>query len=47
VLLLTKGKVVIPSDIGNVEHFDYADDPLQCDPAIQRFIQRLRLGSDI
>ena len=47
VLLLTKGKVAIPSDIGNVEHFNYTDDPLQCDAAIQKFIQRLRLGSDI
>jgi hypothetical protein len=47
VLLLTKGKVVIPSDIGNVEHFDYTDDPRKCDPVIAKFIQKLRLGSDI
>ena len=47
VLLLTKGKVEIPSDIGNVERFDYTDDPLLCGPAIQKFIERLRLGSDI
>jgi predicted nucleotide-binding protein len=46
VLLLTKGKVAIPSDIGNVEHYDYDDDPRERDPQIKKFIHKLRFGSD-
>ena len=44
--MLKKGEIQIPSDIDNVEHYDYVDDPSECDPQIHKFIQKLRLGSD-
>ena len=45
-LLLRKNKANIPSDLGNVEFFDYTDSLDPCGPAILRFIARLRSGSD-
>jgi hypothetical protein len=47
-LLLRKGPVTIPSDLGNVEHYEYTSGPE--DPAveskIQAFITRLRSASE-
>lgn len=45
-LLLTKGKVNIPTDLGNVEHYSYVDSPINANGAIQRFLDRLRSASD-
>lgn len=45
-LLLTKGKVSIPSDLGNVERYSYVDSPTDANGAIQRFLDRLRSASD-
>ena len=40
-LLLRKGGVVPPSDLGNVESFEYSDTPEECASHNQRFIARL------
>jgi hypothetical protein len=45
-LLLRKGAVTIPSDLGNVESYEYASDPEERDREIQRFLLRLRSASD-
>lgn len=45
-LLLRKGDATIPSDLGNVEHYQYSDSPLEREPEIRRFIARLRSASD-
>ena len=45
-LLLTKGKVNIPSDLGNVEHYSYENSPVERDGDIHRFLDRLRSASD-
>jgi hypothetical protein len=47
-LLLRKGTVTIPSDLGNVEHYEYKTGPEDPDvePRIQKFIARLRSASD-
>jgi hypothetical protein len=47
-LLLTKGNVNIPSDLGNVEHYPYLASPDEDKPhqAIQKFLDRLRSASD-
>jgi hypothetical protein len=47
-LLLTKGNVNIPSDLGNVEHYPYVTSPDEPEPhrAIQKFLDRLRSASD-
>jgi hypothetical protein len=45
-LLLTKGTVNIPSDLGNVEHYSYADSPIEREKEIGRFVDRLRSASD-
>jgi len=47
-LLLRKGAVTIPSDLGNLENYEYTsgpDDPA-LEPKIQRFIARLRSASE-
>jgi hypothetical protein len=41
-LLLKKGDVMIPSDLGNVEHYEYTDAPSERDEEIRQFIERLR-----
>jgi hypothetical protein len=45
-LLLRKGGVGVPSDLGNVEHYEYDTSPEECSAAIERFIARLRSASD-
>ena len=45
-LLLTKGDVNIPSDLGNVEHYSYTESPEQPHKEIQKFLDRLRSASD-
>ena len=45
-LLLTKGGVTIPSDLGNVETYAYKRQPSERDAEIQRFIATLRSASD-
>ena len=47
-LLLRKGKVTIPSDLGNVEDYEYTSSPEEPKPraAIQKFIARLRSASE-
>jgi hypothetical protein len=47
-LLMTKGSVSIPSDLGGVEHVQYQESPLEelAERTIQRFISRLRSASD-
>jgi hypothetical protein len=45
-LLLTKGNVNIPSDLGNVEHYPYVKSPDEPNEAIQKFLDRLRSASD-
>ena len=45
-LLLTKGKVNIPSDLGNVEHYAYGTSPAEPEGVIQKFLDRLRSASD-
>jgi hypothetical protein len=45
-LLLTKGKVNIPSDLGNVEHYPYTTSPNEPNEEIQKFLDRLRSASD-
>jgi hypothetical protein len=46
-LLLRKGEIEIPSDIGNVEHYSYTADPLECGKEIRKFVRRLLLASDV
>jgi len=41
-LLLKKGEVTIPSDLGNVEHWEYRSDPEERHVEIQKFITTLR-----
>ena len=47
-LLLRKGAVTIPSDLGNVENYEYTSGPEDpaLEPKIQRFIARLRSASE-
>ena len=45
-LLLHKGAVAIPSDLGNVETYEYLSNPEECATQIQRFIAKLRSASD-
>jgi len=47
-LLLKKGTVTIPSDLGNVENYEYTSGPEDPDlePKIQQFIARLRSASE-
>lgn len=45
-LLLRKGVVTIPSDLGNVESYEYTSSPEERDPEIQKFIARLRSASE-
>jgi hypothetical protein len=47
-LLLRKGAVTIPSDLGNVENYEYTSGPEDPDlePKIQKFIARLRSASE-
>jgi hypothetical protein len=47
-LLLRKGAVTIPSDLGNVENYEYTSGPEEpvLEPSIQKFIERLRSASD-
>lgn len=45
-LLLTKGKVTIPSDLGNVETYDYTSSPEEQIDKIQLFIAKLRSASE-
>ena len=47
-LLLRKGAVTIPSDLGNVESYEYSSGPedLAVAPRIQQFIARLRSARD-
>lgn len=48
-LLLTKGDVTIPSDLGNVDHVQYTESPVEvkAERRIQQFILRLRAASDV
>jgi predicted nucleotide-binding protein len=46
VLLLRKGATEVPSDLGNLERYDYADDPTECRDEIAAFIARLRAASE-
>ena len=41
-LLLRKGSVTIPSDLGNVENYKYTSSPEERNDEIQKFIARLR-----
>jgi len=43
-LLLRKGDVSVPSDLGNVEHYHYTDSPIEREEEIQKFVARLRSG---
>lgn len=45
-LLLRKGGVAIPSDLGNVENYEYTSDPEERATEIQKFIARLRAAGD-
>lgn len=45
-LLLRKGAVTVPSDLGNVENYEYTSSPEERDPEIQKFIARLRSASE-
>jgi hypothetical protein len=45
-LLITKGKVNIPSDLGNVEHYPYKTSPDERNDEIEKFLDRLRSASD-
>lgn len=45
-LLLRKGNVTIPSDLGNVENYEYTSSPEERDAEIQKFIARLRSASE-
>ena len=45
-LLLKKGAVTIPSDLGNVESYEYTSSPKERDPEIQKFIAKLRSASE-
>lgn len=47
-LLLRKGAVTIPSDLGNVENYEYSSGPEDAavEPRIQAFIARLRSASE-
>jgi predicted nucleotide-binding protein len=46
-LLLTKGEVTIPSDLGNVVHYRYTSSPEDLADKIQLFITKLRSASDV
>lgn len=46
-LLLKKGAVTIPSDLGNVESYEYTSSPEEREPEIQKFISRLRSASEV
>ncbi len=48
VLLLRKGSVAFPSDLGNVEHVAYRSSPIEdaAQQAIQLFIAKLRSASE-
>ena len=45
-LLLRRGGASIPSDLGNVENYEYTDSPEERAREIQQFIARLRSASD-
>jgi hypothetical protein len=45
-LLLRKGAVTIPSDLGNVENYEYVSSPEERVREIQKFIARLRSASE-
>ena len=45
-LLLRKGQVTIPSDLGNVENYEYTSSPEERHDEIQKFIARLRSASE-
>jgi predicted nucleotide-binding protein len=45
-LLLRKGAVTIPSDLGNVVNYEYTADPAERDPEIRKFVEELRSASD-
>jgi predicted nucleotide-binding protein len=45
-LLLRKGSVTIPSDLGNVENYEYTSNPEECARQIQKFITKLRSAND-
>jgi hypothetical protein len=45
-LLLRKGAVTIPSDLGNVENYEYTSTPEERDTEIQKFIERLRSAGE-
>lgn len=45
-LLLRKGSVTIPSDLGNVENYNYTSTPEECTDEIQKFITRLVSAND-
>jgi Predicted nucleotide-binding protein containing TIR-like domain len=47
-LLLRKGAVTIPSDLGNVENYEYVSGPEdpEVEPKIQQFIAKLRSASE-
>lgn len=47
VLLLTKGQVDIPSDLGNVEHYGYDTSPKERLAEIDLFLDLLRSASDV
>jgi predicted nucleotide-binding protein len=46
-LLLRKGAVTIPSDLGNVENYEYTSSPEERNLEIQKFIARLRSANDV
>lgn len=46
VLMLTKGQVEIPSDLGNVEHYPYNESPMERLSEIERFLVLLRSAGD-
>jgi hypothetical protein len=39
--------VAIPSDLGNVESYEYRSSPEERDAEIQKFIARLRSASEV
>jgi predicted nucleotide-binding protein len=45
-LLLTKGEVTIPSDLGNVDYYRYTSSPEELADKIQLFITKLRSASE-
>ncbi len=46
-LLLKKGAVTIPSDLGNVESYEYTSSPEEREHEIQKFISKLRSASEV